>query len=188
MLVATQAMADWWDEISSYLNDAAADYPHEHPDRRLYTQARSRLQNCYNGLMGFERILRERPPVAVVYQIDHEYTASGVEHVMPLPPIPNAHQRVWAKENYLFVKTTPPLTETDYLYLYNAMMQDTSSGTKTGNLRHWSTKVRGNINGMIWYTHQYSGNRLLAIGECNPTARSITVLRIGRVNDGFHCF
>ncbi len=183
----------WWANISTYLNDAANEYPNGHPDKNIYTQTKTKLGVCYNNIMKFPKILKDLPPGSVVTQIDGVYNSTGLANVTQLPAAPPNYTRVWVGTNpnfnCFFVNTKIRLSSDDIKNLYAAMIQDPNDGTTTdvgGSLRHKTTKSSGNISKMIWYTHKQ--NRLIAVSQCNPKNKTITVLTDGKVNAGNHNF
>jgi len=179
----------WKNEIITYLTDAANEYIDGHLDKIKFNNTKNKINLIYNNY-NIPKDFKGRPPNSFITIFDNAFNSNQVSMVTPLPPAPTNYRREWTGSfpnfNYIFVNTSIMLNADDIKNLYAAMMSNTTNGMKDGGSRHNSSKTRGNVAKMIWYTHKQ--NRLLAVSQCDPKKKTIKVIGDGKVNSRWHDF
>lgn len=171
---------DWYTEIDAYVTGAIAERPALHPERAKLTAARQSIQRTVANL---RREGNRWGASQKLFQMGVAY--KSLDQITKVGPAPANHALDWTGApgwEHLFVhNTSVGLDQTDCNQIYNAMMFG-------GNARHNSNNAVGVPQGMLWYTHNYADNRIIAVTAFSAAARTVTAPKAGNVNNREHRF
>lgn len=148
--------------------------------QEAWNQTYNPIALCWARINGGMTHTREN----VLHQLE-----AACQGLAKFPATPTGHLTFWVpdamdptKYEYLHVDATgiTGLNERDVRYLLAALV---------ANTWHNSSKVSGpGITARTDYSHDYDFNRLLAVENQDVTVRSLKVIAVGKVNDGWHRF